>query len=163
MSTREPGAPSDGADRAGADDRGAGRRRAGLSALRVSPTNAVFSLLFAVAGVLFWIYDTWLTGLVFLVAAVAQYSMALVARRGRGVSYLWRASAFEPGDERDRAILQLSAALVGYVVGVGSMVLFVLVLLLVPEQRVLLWYLAGQTIVVNAFWGITILVMTRRG
>ncbi|HJA39038.1 MAG TPA: hypothetical protein H9793_08630 [Candidatus Brevibacterium intestinigallinarum] len=158
MSTREPGAPSDGAGR-----EGAGRRRAGLSALRVSPTNAVFSLLFAVAGVLFWTYDTWLTGLVFIVAALAQYGMALVVRRGRGVSDLWRASAFEPGDERDRAILQRSAALVGYVVGVGSMVLFVLVLLLFQEQRALLWYLAGQTIAVNAFWGATILVMTRRG
>ena len=158
MSTREPGAPSDGAGR-----EGAGRRRAGLSALRVSPTNAVFSLLFAVAGVLFWTYDTWLTGLVFIVAALAQYGMALVVRRGRGVSDLWRASAFEPGDERDRAILQRSAALVGYVVGVGSMVLFVLVLLLFQEQGALLWYLAGQTIAVNAFWGATILVMTRRG
>lgn len=158
MSTREPGAPSDGAGR-----EGAGRRRAGLSALRVSPTNAVFSLLFAVAGVLFWTYDTWLTGLVFIVAALAQYGMALVVRRGRGVSDLWRASAFEPGDERDRAILQRSAALVGYVVGVGSMVLFVLVLLLFQEQGALLWYLAGQTIAVNAFWGATIFVMTRRG
>jgi hypothetical protein len=56
-----------------------------------------------------------------------------------------------------------SAALVGYVVGVGSMVLFLVVLLLFQEQRVLLWYLAGQTIAVNAFWGATILVMTRRG
>ena len=123
----------------------------------------MFSLLFAVAGVLFWTYDTWLTGLVFIVAALAQYGMALVVRRGRGVSDLWRASAFEPGDERDRAILQRSAALVGYVVGVGSMVLFVLVLLLFQEQGALLWYLAGQTIAVNAFWGATILVMTRRG
>jgi hypothetical protein len=43
------------------------------------------------------------------------------------------------------------------------MVLFVLVLLLFQEQRALLWYLAGQTIAVNAFWGVTILVMTRRG
>ena len=163
MSTREPGAPSDGAGREGADDRGAGRRRACLSALRVSPTNAVFSLLFAVAGVLFWTYDTWLTGFVFIVAALAQYGMALVVRRSRGVSDLWRASAFEPGDERDRAILQRSAALVGYVVGVGSMVLFVLVLLRFQEQRALLWYLAGQTIAVNAFWGATILVMTRSG
>ena len=163
MSTREPGAPSDGAGHEGADDRGAGRRRACLSALRVSPTNAVSSLLFAVAGVLFWTYDTWLTGLVFIVAALAQYGMALVVRRSRGVSDLWRASAFEPGDERDRAILQRSAALVGYVVGVGRMVLFLLVLLLFQEQRALLWYLAGQTIAVNAFWGATILVMTRRG
>lgn len=161
MSTRDP-RPSDDASSGGAGRRN-GSSRAGLSALRVSPTNAVFSLLFAVAGVLFWVYDTWLTGLVFLVAAVAQYGMALMARRGRGVSDLWRASAFEPGDERDRAILLRSAALVGYVVGVGSMVLFLVVLLLFQEQRVLLWYLAGQTIVVNAFWGAAILVMTRRG
>ncbi|WP_019157921.1 hypothetical protein [Brevibacterium senegalense] len=161
MSTRDP-RPSVDASSGGAGRRNGGRG-AGLSALRVSPTNAVFSLLFAVAGVLFWVYDTWLTGLVFLVAAVAQYGMALMARRGRGVSDLWRASAFEPGDERDRAILLRSAALVGYVVGVGSMVLFLFVLLLFQEQRVLLWYLAGQTIVVNAFWGAAILVMTRRG
>lgn len=161
MSTRDP-RPSDDASSGGAGRRN-GSRRASLSALRVSPTNAVFSPLFAVAGVLFWVYDTWLTGLVFLVAAVAQYGMALMARRGRGVSDLWRASAFEPGDERDRAILLRSAALVGYVVGVGSMVLFLVVLLLFQEQRVLLWYLAGQTIVVNAFWGAAILVMTRRG
>lgn len=153
MSTRDPGSTGD----------AAGRRSTGLSALRVSPLNAVFTLLFLAGSVLFWVYDTWLTGLVFLVAAIVQYGMALVARRGRGVSDIWRASVFEPGDERDRAILLRASALVGYAAGVGSMVLFLACLLLFREQEVLLVVLAAQAIVVNVLWGVTILVLTFRG
>ena len=153
MSTRDPQPSGD----------AAGRRSTGLSALRVSPFNAVFTLMFLAGSVLFWIYDTWLTGLVFLVAAAVQYGMALVARRGRGVSDIWRASAFEPGDERDRAILLRSSALVGYAAGIGSMVLFLACLLLFRDQEILLSVLADQAIVVNVLWGVSILVMTLRG
>lgn len=153
MSTRDPQSSGD----------AAGRRSTRLSALRVSPLNAVFTLMFLAGSLLFWIYDTWLTGLVFLVAAAVQYGMALVARRGRGVSDIWRASAFEPGDERDRAILLRSSALVGYAAGIGSMVLFLACLLLLREQEVLLAVLAAQAIVVNLLWGVSILVMTLRG
>lgn len=133
------------------------------SALRVSPLNVVFTLLFVAASVLFWIFDSWLTGLVFLVAAIVQYGMALLARRGGGMSDLWRAGAFEPGDERDRALLQRASAVVGYAAAAGSMVLFLGCLLLFREQQVLLVFLGVQVIVVNALWGITTLVLTLRG
>ncbi|WP_198394937.1 hypothetical protein [Brevibacterium yomogidense] len=138
-------------------------RGGGLRGFRVSPMNAVFTLLFLVAGVLFWVYDSWVTGLVFFVAAVAQYAIALFARRGRGASDVWRASAFEPSDERDRAILTKASALVAYVVASGSMVAFLVAVLAFRSETVLVAYLAVQTIVINIFWGVTIWVMARHG
>lgn len=138
-------------------------RRAGLRGLRVSPTNAVFTMLFLVASVLFWIYDSWITGMVFLVAGLAQYVIALFARRGKTASDVWRTSAFEPSDERDRAILTKASAIVAYVVASGSMVVFIVAILAFRSETVLVVYLAVQTMVINVFWGVTIWVMARRG
>lgn len=140
------------------EPRGKSRR-----SFRVSPMNTIFSMLFAVGGVVFWILDSWVTGLVFLVAACGQYGMALFARRGKNTSDLWRTSAFEPGDERDRAILTKASAIVAYVAGGGSMVAFLVVLLAFRSETVLVSYLALQTIAINLFWGLTIWVVARRG
>ena len=76
---------------------------------------------------------------------------------------MWRASVFEPSDERDRAILTKASALVAYVVASGSMVAFLVAVLAFRSETVLVAYLAVQTIVINVFWGVTIWVTARRG
>lgn len=144
-----------------ANDRARGRGRP-VGRFRVSPINIVFTLLFLTGSVLFFIYDTWLTGTVFLVAAVCQYAFAVFTRRGRSGSDLWRMSVFEPSDERDRAILRTASAFVAYVVATGSMVAFLAALLFFRSEGVLVVYLALQAIAVNLLWGVSIWVVARR-
>lgn len=143
------------------DDR-SGRRGRTLERFRVSPINGVFSLLFLTGGVLFFVYDSWLSGAVFLVAAVCQYAFAVFTRRGRSGSDLWRMSVFEPSDERDRAILRSASAFVAYVAATGSMVAFVAALLFLRSEGVLVAYLALQAIAVNLLWAVSIWVVARR-
>ena len=133
-----------------------------LERFRVSPINAVFTLLFLTGSVLFFLYDTWLTGTVFLVAAVCQYAFAVFTRRGRSGSDLWRMSVFEPSDERDRAILRTASAFVAYVAATGSMVAFVAALLFFRSEGVLVAYLALQAMAVNLLWAVSIWVVARR-
>ena len=147
----------------GSGGRGRDGRGRTLGRLRVSLFNAVFTLLFAAGSVLFYVYDTWLTGTVFLVAAVVQYAAALLTRRGQSGSDVWRMSVFEPSDERDRAILRTASAFVAYVVAVGSMVVLLVALLFFRSESVLVVYLAFQAIAVNLLWGVSIWVVARRG
>lgn len=148
------------------DDRSTNERSGGrgrtLERFRVSPINAVFTLLFLTGSVLFFLYDTWLTGTVFLVAAVCQYAFAVFTRRGRSGSDLWRMSVFEPSDERDRAILRTASAFVAYVAATGSMVVFVAALLFFRSEGVLVAYLALQAMAVNLLWAVSIWVVARR-
>ncbi|SLM94234.1 hypothetical protein [Brevibacterium yomogidense] len=148
-------------DEGSANHRSGGRGRP-PERFRVSPINVVFTLLFLTGSVLFFVYDTWLTGTVFLVAAVCQYSFAVFTRRGRSGSDLWRMSVFEPSDERDRAILRKASAFVAYVVATGSMVVFLAALLFLRSEGVLVVYLAFQAMAVNLLWGVTIWVVARR-
>lgn len=144
-----------------ANERPDGRGRT-LERFRVSPINAVFTLLFLTGSVLFFVYDTWLTGTVFLVAAVCQYAFAVFTRRGRSGSDLWRTSVFEPSDERDRAILRTASAFVAYVAATGSMVAFVAALLFFRSEGVLVVYLALQAMAINLLWAVSIWVVARR-
>ncbi|SMY12225.1 hypothetical protein [Brevibacterium jeotgali] len=139
-----------------------GARGRALRRFRVSPINAVFTLLFLAGSVLFFLYDTWLTGTVFLVAAVCQYAFAVFTRRGRSGSDLWRMSVFEPSDERDRAVLRTASAFVAYVAATGSMVAFVAALLFFRSETVLVTYLALQAMAINLLWGVSIWVVARR-
>lgn len=144
-----------------ANERPDGRGRT-LERFRVSPINAVFTLLFLTGSVRFFVYDTWLTGTVFLVAAVCQYAFAVFTRRGRSGSDLWRMSVFEPSDERDRAILRTASAFVAYVAATGSMVAFVAALLFFRSEGVLVVYLALQAMAINLVWAVSIWVVARR-